>query len=295
MDTEPLEMPEIEDVYKEPSVDRVGNVTFIGVDHAVNLSEQHRPSLKVLDTVGHADHLLIEGATMPTPGIKPNINYELLTTIAFQNRGKEADIHMLEEGTEPAVLAEKYGLDRRHYLLLNYYRMTYGALDQFLQENEPSGLADYKDLFITDLIAFGVSQSAPVPIDELQEIIRHVVETDVRLLQDGALDTRHYLAAAAYQMNNDFLSPIRDYETLYPKIRDYDKALPGEKAVIIGGNHIPGLLDAFEKGKTEPPRNWRQFLNGLEGIAKESFESFDDIVVGKEKVKPWNRRPQSKS
>ena len=291
IDTETCEVSEIEDIYQEPTIDRVGNVTFIGINHATALSEQHRPSLNVLDVVREADHLLIEGTTTPSPGIKPNINYELLTADDFKDRGKTFDIHMLEEGTVFTALTEKYGLDQRHYLLFDYYRITHGALDSFLEDNDPSDLAEFKDLLITALVEFDMPGSPQLPVEELQAIVRHVVETDVRLLQDGELDTRDELAGAAYQMNNEFLSPIRDYETLYPRIRDFDRTLQGEKAVIIGKNHVPKLLGALERGGMDAPPDWQQFQDGLNKHDKQAFEAFENIVVRGKKEKHWQRKP----
>ncbi len=75
-----------------------------------------------------------------------------------------------------------------------------------------------------------------------------------------------------------YIKRLRDYEFLGPKIRHISQNLPGKMGVFVGPSSAE-YLAKFLRNQLEPPKNWNDFVEGLEPKYRDPIKKVEKMKL----------------
>lgn len=259
----------------------IGEVTLIGVtDHsAMRRWGLHARRLK--NIFKNTEHLIMEGNEDVVEGnfTEKPADYEELAASFFNK--KRSNVHWLESDIDLRTTTTLYGLDQSVFLTGLFFGVTidllkavaqYELTDEQVQENIKHGSLFAKKTML---------KRSSITEEEIADCINRtisgiVIEFDKNENDDHLLENLD----EGLDVVIEYLSQVRDYEEMGPKVAQLAEDLPGNKTVILGNGHIPAMKAALRGLPIRQPLQWEEHKENLAPELRRQVDLFERVAHG---------------
>lgn len=249
------------------------SVVVLGTTHWTDIRAASDPATeRYKQIVKSVDHLLMEGKKrhydealrMHGQG-QMTLDYEMFAYRTFLHRGKQEDVHFLEDNGDDVSLGGKYGLPLEDIVglrvtndfgrILNYeggFEAGINAATALFRDNFPA-MAQMEEEAVKSMTSGMIDGICAVynKRADMKKVSRFIVRDPVEKFFTGAN------AVTAY------LGRCREYESLGPHIARGLNSLEGSKAIIVGETHIPLVEKVYSGQQVPKPELWHQHVSNM--------------------------------